>query len=126
MSRKQIIQAGFVPDEDLAALYSGAFASFYLSRIEGVGLPPLEAMQCGVPVVTSNVSSLPEVLGDAAILLDPDDVDGLALNLDRLADNTDDVQMRMSGFPLEQAKLFSWDRFIDENLAAYRAALGQL
>jgi glycosyltransferase involved in cell wall biosynthesis len=66
-----IILTGFVNDEDLSVLYSGAYAFIYLSLYEGFGLPPLEAMQCGVPVISSNTSSLPEVIGDAGILVDP-------------------------------------------------------
>ena len=71
--RSRIITTGYLPDADLAPLYSGALAFLYLSRYEGFGLPPLEAMQCGTPVIAANTSSLPEVVGDAGILLSPDD-----------------------------------------------------
>src|SRR4029079_4127564 len=71
------LQIGHVPDDDLAPLYSGALAFVYPSFCEGFGLPPLEAMQCGTPVIASNATSLPEVVGDAGILLDPTDEDGL-------------------------------------------------
>lgn len=67
----RIIKTGYIDDEDLAALYSNAEFFVYPSLYEGFGLPPLEAMQCGTPVITSNTSSLPEVVGDAGILVDP-------------------------------------------------------
>jgi len=75
--RNRIVLTGYVPDDDLAPLYSAAEAFIYLSRYEGFGLPPLEAMQCGTPVITSNTSSLPEVVGDAGILLNPADHDAI-------------------------------------------------
>ena len=65
-----VIKAGYIDDEDLAPLYSGAEWFVYTSQYEGFGLPPLEAMQCGCPVITSNNSSLPEVVGDAGIMID--------------------------------------------------------
>ena len=121
--RAQIFQTGFVPDEDLAALYSGACAFLYLSRAEGFGLPPLEAMACGTPVICSNVSSLPEVVGDAGLLLAPDDLDGLAAALRTLLD--DEAQRdAWAARARARAARFSWERFTAENLAAYRTALG--
>lgn len=120
--REAILLTGFVPDEDLAALYSGAVAFVYMSWLEGFGLPPLEAMQCGVPVITSNTSSLPEVVGDAGITLPPDDLDGLAAALRALA--TDAAMRReFSARAVARAAQFSWGRFVQQNLAAYRQAL---
>ena len=75
--RERVIFTGYVPDDDLAGLYSGADAFVYPSRYEGFGLPVLEAMRCGVPVVTTTGGALPEVVGQAALLVDPDDADGL-------------------------------------------------
>ncbi len=75
--RKKVIITGYVNDSDLAPLYSGAICFIYPSIYEGFGLPPLEAMQCGVPVITSNNSSLPEVVGDAGILVDAYDIDAI-------------------------------------------------
>src|SRR5690606_14622667 len=81
--------AGFVEDGDLPALYSGAQVFAFPALYEGFGLPPLEAMACGVPVVASNASSIPEVLGGAGLLVDPLSVDDLAGALDRaLGDET--------------------------------------
>jgi glycosyltransferase involved in cell wall biosynthesis len=98
---------GFVADEDLPALYSAASVFAYPSLYEGFGIPVLEAMGCGTPVVTSNVSSLPEVAGDAAMMVSPDDIEALADVLWRVID--DDSQRRelvQRGF--EQAKRFQW------------------
>ena len=120
--RESILLTGFVPDCDLAALYTGARAFVYMARVEGFGLPPLEAMQCGTPAVTSNTSSLPEVVGDGGIQLAPDDLDGLCAALLRLATD-DDYRRELSGRALRRAALFSWERFIQQNLAAYRTAL---
>ncbi len=110
---------GFVPDEDLAAVYSSARVFVYMSFLEGFGLPPLEAMQCGTPVITSNTSSLPEVVGDAGTMLDPNDLEGLCESITRHYEN-DAFREEMSAKALERAKLFSWKRFIDETLWAYR------
>jgi glycosyltransferase involved in cell wall biosynthesis len=120
--RDRIILTGYVADEDLAALYSGALAFVYPSRYEGFGLPPLEAMQCGVPVITSNTSSLPEVVGEAGIMLDPDDEDGLShAILQVYRDGSLGESMRAKS--LARAAQFSWQRCTRETVAAYRAAL---
>ena len=100
---------GFVPDTDLPALYSGADVFCYPSLYEGFGLPPLEAMACGAPTVTSNTSSLPEVVGDAALTIDPLSVEemvGALRNL--LADST--KRQEYGRRALRQAALFSWDK----------------
>ena len=98
---------GFANDEDLPALYSAAAAFVYPALYEGFGLPPLEAMACGAPVVTSNVSSLPEVAGEAALLIDPLDVDALAQALERvLTDDTLRREMIREG--RAQAAHFTW------------------
>ena len=121
-ARGRILLTGFVDDEDLAALYAGAQAFVYMSLYEGFGLPPLEAMQCGVPVVTGNNSSLPEVVGAAGILLDARDHDGLAETLGRL-DGDVDLRTQLAVRSLARAARFSWKQFIGDTLAAYRAAL---
>lgn len=100
---------GHVPDDLLPALYSGAVASAYLSHYEGFGLPPLEAMSCGTPVLTSNTSSLPEVVGDAALLVDPLDVEAVSFSLVRLVeDSALRESLRHKG--LAQVKRFNWDK----------------
>jgi glycosyltransferase involved in cell wall biosynthesis len=98
---------GYVASEDLPALYGGARLFAYPSKYEGFGLPVLEAMSCGTPVVTTNVSSMPEVAGDAAVLVEPDDVIGLAAALVRVAGDhalRDDLDCR----GLARANAFSW------------------
>ncbi len=115
---------GYVANEDLAALYSGALAFVFPSLYEGFGLPPLEAMQCGVPVIVSNTSSLPEVVGDAGVLLDPKDADGLCGALLRLYEDAD-LRADLAARSLERATLFSWRRCAEDTVNAYKTALGQ-
>lgn len=99
----------YVPFRELSALYSGATALVYPSLYEGFGFPPLEAMACGCPVITSNISSLPEVCGDGALYVDPYDVEAIAEAITRLAsDEALREQLRIKG--LMQAKLFDWDK----------------
>ena len=114
---------GRVPDAELPALVSGALAFVYPSVSEGFGLPPLEAMACGTPVITSNRSSLPEVVGDAALLVDPDCRADLADAMARLVEHPslrDDLRER----GLKQAQRFSWDETARQTLRAYEAARG--
>lgn len=119
--RDRVRFTGYVVSEDLRALYSGARLFAYPSKYEGFGLPVLEAMSCGAPVVTTNVSSMPEVAGDAAILVAPDDVAGLAAALLRVSGDhalRDDLRCR----GLARAKTFSWERCAHETIAVYKAA----
>lgn len=118
----RIVVTGYVEDEDLAPLYSGALCFVFPTFYEGFGLPALEAMQCGAPVVTSNTSSLPEVVGDAGIMLDPSDGDGLCEAVLRLYGDAS-LREAMSKRSLERAGLFSWEKCVAETLAAYRTAL---
>ena len=120
--KNRIIVTGYVADEDLAALYSGALAFVYPSFYEGFGLHPLEAMQCGVPVITSNTSSLPEVVGDAGIMLDPRDADGLCQSMLGIYQNPS-LREEMSRKSLAQAKKFTWKKCVAETIAAYKTAL---
>ncbi|RWA72658.1 glycosyltransferase [Mesorhizobium sp.] len=106
--RHRIVLTGFVDDCDLSALYSGALCFIYLSRYEGFGLPPLEAMACGTPVISANNSSLPEVVGQAGLMLDADDVEGVANALRQIA-SSDQFQLELARAGLERAKLFSWE-----------------
>lgn len=119
--RDRIILTGFVPDADLAPIYSGALAFVYMSLYEGFGLPPLEAMQCGTPVITSNTSSLPEVVGGAGVLLGTQDADGLCQALLTLyRDET--LAKELSGQSLVRAAQFSWSKAVAETMAVYRKA----
>jgi glycosyltransferase involved in cell wall biosynthesis len=100
---------GFVPDATLAALYRLAAVFVFPSLYEGFGLPPLEAMAAGAPVVTSNVSSLPEVVGDAALLIDPTDPGAIATAIERiLSDAALRADLVQRG--LARARTFSWER----------------
>jgi len=104
---------GFVPEADLPALYNLALAVAYPSLYEGFGLPPLEAMACGTPVLTSNVSSTPEVVGEAAVLVDPLDVAAIRAGLQALI--TDDaLRARLRAAGLERAKTLTWERAAEE------------
>jgi glycosyltransferase involved in cell wall biosynthesis len=112
---------GYIPQSDMPMLYSGAKLLVYPSLYEGFGFPPLEAMACGTPVITSNCSSLPEVVGDAAIQLDPMDVEALRRAvLLLLQDSARWDLLREAG--LSRARMFSWDRCAESTIAAYRAA----
>lgn len=118
----RVIVPGFVANEDLPALYSGASVFVYPSHYEGFGLPVLEAMQCGAPVVTTNASSLPEVAGDAALMVSPDDVAGLTAMLKRaLCEPGLREDMRGKGF--EQAARFSWRKTAEMTAEVYRQVL---
>ena len=113
-----VILTGYVPESDLPALYSGATCFVYPSIFEGFGLPPLEAMQCGTPVIIGNRTSLPEVVGDAALAVDPFDVTSIAgaieeiLNKPALRD-----ELRVRG--LERAKMFDWHETARRTLRVY-------
>lgn len=120
--RERIIMTGYVPDEDLAPLYSGAMMFVYPSFYEGFGLPPLEAMQCGVPVITSNTSSLPEVVGGAGVMVDPQNADELCQAMLKIY-NSAEVRKKMSIDSLAQAKKFSWKRCAEQTIDAYKAAI---
>ncbi len=121
-ARGRVILTGFVDDEDLAALYSGAVAFVFPSLYEGFGLPPLEAMQCGIPVIASNTSALPEVVGDAGILVSPSDADALCAAMISLA-NQPAQREELSRRSLQQAARFSWERCVAQTMAAYRFAV---
>jgi glycosyltransferase involved in cell wall biosynthesis len=118
----RVFLTGPVSDSDLPALYNGAKLFIFPSLYEGFGLPPLEAMACGTPVVTSNVSSLPEVTGEAALLVDPLDVEGIAQAMRRvLEDPAMAEEMHIKG--LAQAAKFTWERTARETLKVYQKAL---
>jgi glycosyltransferase involved in cell wall biosynthesis len=110
--------AGYVRDEALPELYAAAGVFVYPSLYEGFGIPPLEAMACGTPVVASNAGALPEVLGDAALLVDPYNEDALAQAISAAAD--DQATLRRRG--LERAARYSWTRAAAETWHVYEAA----
>jgi glycosyltransferase involved in cell wall biosynthesis len=113
-----------VAEAEKPALYRGAVAFVFPSRYEGFGLPPLEAMACGTPVVGSDAASLPEVVGDAGVLLPPDDAAGMAGALIQLAED-EDFRAEMGRRALAQAATFSWERTARETAKAYRQVAEQ-
>lgn len=121
---KDVIFTGYVPEIDLPALYNASSLFVFPSLYEGFGLPPLEAMACGTPVVTSKVSSLPEVTADAALLVDP-------LNIEEIKDSIDSVlsdhklasSLKTKG--LDRAGLFTWERTAEKTIEVYRKVLEQ-
>ena len=122
--RAEVRFFGFVPHRTLAALYRMASVFAFPSLYEGFGLPPLEAMACGTPVLTSRLSSLPEVVGDAAVLIDPYDVEDIACGLERLlSDKALRAALVEKGHA--RARSFSWERSVRAIHAGYLRALGQ-
>ena len=120
----RIVITGRVGDEDLVDLYRAAEVFVFPSRYEGFGLPPLEAMACGTPVISSNRTSLPEVIGDAGILVDPDDVGSIERALaDLLASPERRADLVERG--LRRAVGFTWQRCAELTARAYRAALAR-
>ena len=103
---------GFVSDETLAALYRLADVFVFPSLYEGFGLPPLEAMASGTPVITSNVSSLPEVVGDAALLIDPHEPEAIADAMHRVLHDAGAARGRCARAAWRRAREFSWERSI--------------
>lgn len=116
--QKDVLFIGNVPNKELPPLYNAADVFVFPSLYEAFGIPPLEAMACGIPVITSNVSSLPEVVGDAGIMVDPYDVEGLANVIHNVLIN-DGLREYMIKKGLERAKLFSWKKCAKETLEVY-------
>jgi glycosyltransferase involved in cell wall biosynthesis len=108
----------YIEDDALAYIYNGAMTFLYMSRYEGFGLPILEAMQCGVPVICSNTSSMPEVAGAAAILVDPLNEVQFKKALREAYDN-ESLRQRLKNEGLQQAANFSWDKYAAEVIKAY-------
>jgi glycosyltransferase involved in cell wall biosynthesis len=107
---------GHVADDLLPALYAGAVCFAYLSTYEGFGLPPLEAMASGTPVLTGNLTSLPEVVGDAGIMVNPHDGDAIAAGLKELVGNQE-LRNRLGAAGAQRAKQFTWDAAAEKTLA---------
>lgn len=118
-----VLLPGFVADEDLPALYSGALALIFVSVYEGFGLPLLEAMACGTPVLASDVSSIPGVVGDAALLVDPLDPTAIAGGLTLLAEDPD-TRARLVEKGLTRSSRYTWGKTVARILELYEEVLG--
>jgi glycosyltransferase involved in cell wall biosynthesis len=116
--RDSVVLTGYVPESDLPALYSGALCFVYPSYFEGFGLPPLEAMKCGAPVIVGNATSLPEVVGDAALKVDPFDVSAITAAMDQLINNSQ-LRQELSVKGQARAKMFDWNDTARRTLAVY-------
>lgn len=114
-----VISLGFVPEADLPAIYSGASIFAYPSVYEGFGLPPLEAMACGVPTIVATGSCLPEVTNGAAFEVDPDDIDAFALLIGRLLQD-DEWRNEAISAGIQVANSYTWARCVDETVAVYQ------
>ncbi|MDH7474646.1 MAG: glycosyltransferase family 1 protein [Anaerolineae bacterium] len=118
----EVLFAGYVPAEELPLWYNSAELFVFPSLYEGFGLPPLEAMACGTPVVSSDAASLPEVVGEAGLLVAPQDVEGLAEAMRRvLGDRSLREQLRERG--LQQARQFSWEKTARQTITVYQQVL---
>ena len=120
--RGELLWLGYVPAEDLPPLYAGAYGFAYPSHYEGFGLPPLEAMASGVPVVTSKASAMSEIVDGCAALVNPQDIDDITSGLQRLLYDHDFRAQAKARGPL-LAERYTWEHCVDQTIAAYHAAL---
>ncbi|MBA7627843.1 D-inositol 3-phosphate glycosyltransferase [subsurface metagenome] len=119
--KNRVKHLSFVTKEVLLHLYNAATVFVFPSLYEGFGIPVLEAMACRTPVIVSNVSSLPEVAGNSAFLIDPYDVDSITDAIDRVL-NSSSLQNRMRESGLKRVKEFSWSKAATETVKVYRKA----
>jgi glycosyltransferase involved in cell wall biosynthesis len=122
--QKTVVFLGYIPHEDLPKIYNAADLFVFPSVYEGFGLPPLEAMACGIPVITSNMGALPEVVGDAGILVNPFDIDGLTKAICEVLEN-EDLRQDIIRKGIKRAQLFSWKRNANEVLKLYKELLNK-
>ena len=116
--RDYILMPGYIVNSDLPYIYNGAFAFLYTSLRESFGIPLLEAMACGTPVITSNTSSMPEIAGHDAILVNPESSDEIAEMMLQL-ERDEDFYNKQKSLGLERAKLFSWRKTAEQLLRLY-------
>jgi len=122
--KNKIRFTGYIDEKDKAYLYNGASLFVFPSLYEGFGLPPLEAMSCGIPVISSKTSSMPEVVGDAGILLSPNDKKSWIKNINNVLSDKK-LQKQMSEKSLERAKYFSWEKCAKQTLKVYERLYNQ-
>jgi glycosyltransferase involved in cell wall biosynthesis len=118
-TKEAVVLTGYVPESDLPALYSGALCFVYPSYFEGFGLPPLEAMKCGAPVIVGNKTSLPEVVGDAALMVDPFDVDAIGAAIKRVIEDSE-LRTELTIKGQERANAFNWRETARRTLQVYK------
>ena len=117
--KERVHFTGYIDANDLPTIYSLAEGLVFPSFYEGFGLPILEAMACGCPVITSNVSSMPEVAGDAALLIDPKNTEAIAQAMASVISN-EKLRKKLIEKGYEQVKKFTWDKTAEETLALYK------
>jgi glycosyltransferase involved in cell wall biosynthesis len=120
-NNKMIITAGFVDEADLPIVYAGALLYVMPSFSEGFGWPPLEAMACGTPVVSSNLSCMPEILGDAALYFDPYKIEKMAGAIEKVATD-DQIRQELIQKGLKQVQKYNWDKTAKETFEVYKSA----
>ena len=117
--QNEVLFPGYVPDEDLPAMYNAAALFVFPSLFEGFGFPPLEAMACGTPVISSNTTSLPEIVGDAGIMVSPNDITELTRAMYEVLTNND-LRRSLIDKGLNRVKMFSWENTVSETLKVYQ------
>ncbi len=123
-NNNQFIRLGFIPTEDLVSIYNIATFSITASLYEGFGLPVIEAMDCGCPVIASQEGSIPETTGDGAVFIDAYSINSIAEGISKVFKNKD-LQKDLSKRGLEQAKKFSWEKTAKETIAIYKQILNK-
>jgi glycosyltransferase involved in cell wall biosynthesis len=118
-SRYNIKFIEFVPEAELSLFYSNTVCFLYMSLFEGFGLPVLEAMQCGAPVICSNAKSIPEVLGDSGICINPDSIDTLCEHILKVLDDQE-IRTQLSNKGVLRSKMFSWDKHASRVVDIYK------
>jgi glycosyltransferase involved in cell wall biosynthesis len=122
--KKMIVMPGYIVNSDLPYIYNSAFAFLYTSLRESFGIPLLEAMACGTPVITSNTSSMPEIGGKEAILINPESADEIAEKMLQLEED-DTLYKEQEEIGIQRAKLFSWKQTAEQLLDVYHAIQNQ-
>jgi glycosyltransferase involved in cell wall biosynthesis len=123
--RSHLVMPGYIVNSDLPSIYNSAFAFLYTSLRESFGIPLLEAMACGTPVITSNTSSMPEIGGKDAILVNPEQPEEITDMMLRL-EQDDDFRRQQSAYGIERAKLFSWRQTATQLLELYEQVNAEL